>query len=74
MESVRNDARGKLDHLDAEAAAAETRAKRQLFGSPPGSSAAHATSGSPMKKKKKKNNNNQHHYRYRYCYCYYYCY
>ena len=52
MESVRDDARGKLDHLDAEAA--NTTAKRQLFGNPPGSSAAHATSGSPMKKK---NNN-----------------
>eukprot|EP00964_Phaeocystis_antarctica_P121103 scaffold84803_cov33-Phaeocystis_antarctica.AAC.3 len=47
-----DEARFKLDHLDAEAAAAETSAKRQLFGNPPGSSAAHATSGSPMKKKK----------------------
>ena len=55
MESVRDDARGKLDYLDAEAA--NTTAKRQLFGNPPGSSAAHATSGSPIKKKKKKKNN-----------------
>ena len=51
---VRNDTRGKLANLDAEAAAAEHSAKRRLFGSQPGSSAAHATSGSPMKKK---NNN-----------------
>ena len=56
MKSVRSDTRGKLAHLDAEAAAAETSAKRQLFGSPPGSSATHATSGSPMKKKMKINN------------------
>ena len=56
MNSVRDDTRGKLDHLDAEAAAAETNAKRRLFGTAPGSSAAHATSGSPMKKKKKTNN------------------
>ena len=57
MNSFRDDTRGKLDHLDAEAAAAETNAKRRLFGIAPGSSAAHATSGSPMKKKKKKTNN-----------------
>ena len=49
---VRNDTRGKLANLDAEAAAAEHSAKRRLFGNQPGSSAAHATSGSPMKKKK----------------------
>ena len=49
---VRNDTRGKLANLDAEAAAAEHSAKRRLFGNQPGSSAAHATSGSPIKKKK----------------------
>jgi len=59
MNSVRDDTRGKLDHLDAEAAAAETNAKRRLFGIAPGSSAAHVTSGSPMKKKKKKKTNNK---------------
>ena len=53
---VRNDTRGKLANLDAEAAAAEHSAKRRLFGNQPGLSAAHATSGSPMKKKKKTNN------------------
>ena len=31
MNSFRDDTRGKLDHLDAEAAAAETNAKRRLF-------------------------------------------
>ena len=38
---VRNDTRGKLANLDAEAAAAEHSAKRRLFGNQPGSSAAH---------------------------------
>ena len=49
---VRNDTRGKLANLDAEAAAAEHSAKRRLFGNQPGSSAAHVTSGSPIRKKK----------------------
>ena len=44
----------KLDYLESNAAWREAAAKRQLFASQPGSSAADATYGSP--KEKKKNN------------------
>ena len=46
----------KLDYLESNAAWREAAAKRQLFASQPGSSAADATYGSP---KKKKNNKGQ---------------
>ena len=56
QKAVRDDTRVKLSNLDAEAAKSEKAAKRRLLFQQTGSSAEHATSGSP---KKKKNNQGQ---------------